>query len=232
MTTQWDQKSPWSDPRVRKAASLAIDRKMLADVHLPGCSPIGSLALQGDPMGADIPADPYDPDGAKKLLAEAGYPKGFHGGMFYPYNGPLWKYGEQVANYWKTIGITVETVLFERPAWLANRAGGKMKGGLFIDLVVAPTIGGTMSYVFGPTAYGQYTDVQALWEQYTKAVDPKSRKDLINRLQWLIHDKTMVIPLTGTNSPAALSPKVKGNPYKIQPLIWFIAPLEDVEIAR
>ncbi len=232
MTAQWDLKSPWSDPRVRKAASLAIDRKTLADVQMPGCGPIGSLRLEGDPMAENIPADPYDLEKAKKLLAEAGYPKGFHGGKFYPYNGPLWKYGEQVANYWKAIGITVDTVLFERPAWLANRSGGKMKGGLFIDLTVAPTIGGTMSHLFGPTAYGQYPDVQALWDQYTKAVDPKSRKDLINKLQMLINEKTMFIPLTSTNSPTAFSMKVKGDPFKIQPLIWFIAPLEDVELAK
>ena len=80
MAAQWDPKSPWSDPRVRKAASLAIDRKTLGDMTMPGCNPIGSLSFAGDPMEANIPADPYDPEGAKKLLAEAGYPKGFHGG--------------------------------------------------------------------------------------------------------------------------------------------------------
>jgi peptide/nickel transport system substrate-binding protein len=231
MTAQWDPKSPWADLRVRKAASLAIDRKTLADVQFPGCGPIGSVHLEGDPVAENIPADPYDPEKAKNLLAEAGYPKGFHGGKFYPYNGPLWKYGEQVANYLKAVGISVDTVLLERPAWMANRSSGKMKGALFIDLVVTPTIGGTLSYFFGPTAYGQYQDVQALWDEYTKAVGPKNRKDLINRIQWLIHDKMQLIPLTNTNSPAAFSMKVKGNPYKIQPLIWFIAPLEDMELA-
>jgi peptide/nickel transport system substrate-binding protein len=232
MTAQWDPKSPWSDPRVRKAASLAVDRKTLADVQLPGCGPIGSLALQGDPMGADIPADPYDPEKAKKLLAEAGYPKGFQGGKFYPYNGPLWKYGEQVANYWKAVGISVDTVLLERPAWLANRSGGKMKGGLFIDVVAAPTIGGTFNLLFGPTAYGSYPDVQALWDQYTKGVDLKTRKELITRLQGLIYDKTMFIPLTNVNSPSAFSMKVKGNPYNVQPLMPLVIPVEDIELTR
>ena len=65
LTSQWDPRSPWSDPRVRKAASLAIDRKTLADVHMPGCGPVGSLGLEGDPMALDFPPDPYNPEGAK-----------------------------------------------------------------------------------------------------------------------------------------------------------------------
>jgi len=42
----------------------------------------------------------------------------------------------------------------------------------------------------------------------------------------------MFIPLTDTNSPAALGPRVKGNPYKVQPLIWFTAPFEDMELTN
>ncbi len=230
ITSQWDPKSPWSDPRVRKAASLAIDRKTLADIHMPGCDPIGDLGLEGDPSAVHFPPDPYDPEKAKKLLAEAGYAKGFHGGKYYPYEGGYWPYGEQIANYWKAIGITVDTILLDRPAWLANREGGKMKGGLFIDLGTAPTIGGRLSYLFGSTSYGNYPDLQALWDQYQRESSPKGRKDLIANIQKLIQEKAMFIPLTSTNSPAAFGPRVKGNPYKIQPLIWFTAPFEDIEL--
>ncbi len=230
--SQWDPKSPWSDPKVRKAASLAIDRKTLADVHMPGCGPIGSLGLEGDPMAVDFPPDPYDPEGAKKLLAEAGHPKGFHGGKFYPYEGGYWPYGEQIANYWKAIGITVDTVLLDRPAWFANRQGGKMKGGIFIDNSQAPTIGGRLLYLFGSTSYGNYPDIQALWEQYQHGVTPKARKESIERIQKLIYEKTMFIPLTSTNSPAAFGSRVKGNPYRIQPLMWFTAPFEDMELTQ
>jgi hypothetical protein len=49
-------------------------------------------------------------------------------------------------------------------------------------------------------------------------------------VQKLIHDRSMFICLTSTNSPAAFGPRVKGNPYKIQPIVWFTAPFEDMEL--
>ncbi len=230
--TQWDPKSPWADARVRKAASLAIDRKSLADIFMPGCKGVGTLAMEGDPMGVYFPADPYDPEQAKKLLAEAGYPKGLHGGKFYPYQGGYWPYGEQIMTYWKAVGINVDTILLDRPAWFANRQGGKMKGSLFIDPAPLATIGARLGYLFGPTSYGNYPDLKALWDQYQPEVNPKVRKDLMERIQKMIYERTMFIPLTDTNSPAAIGPRVKGNPYRIQPLIWVTAPFEDIELVN
>ncbi len=231
-TNQWDSKSPCSNPKVRKAMSLAIDRQTLADIHMPGCDPIGAIGLEGDPYLADFPPDPYDPAQAKKLLAEAGYAKGFHAGTYYPYQGGYWPYGEQIANYWKAIGITVDSKLLDRPAWLANREGKKMKDAIFIDPSTAPTMGGRLAYLFGSSSYGNYPDIQEAWDKYREAVNPKERMDLIRQVQKMIYDRTMLIPLTSTNSPAAFGPRVKGNPYKIQPLIWFTAPLEDIELVK
>jgi len=233
IASQWDPKSPWSDPRVRKAASLAIDRQTLADIHMPGCGPIGSLGLEGDPLALQFPADPYDPEGARRLLAEAGYPHGFQGGKYYPRGGNYpYMFGEQVVTYWKAVGIAVETVLLEKASWNAIRDGGKMKGGIIIDMAIAPTIGGTLSYLFGSTSYGNYPDIQALWNQYNREVTPKVRKDLMRRIQEMIRERTMFIPLTATNSPAAIGPRVKGNPYKIQPLVWLSVPFEDIELEK
>jgi peptide/nickel transport system substrate-binding protein len=232
MASQWDPKSPWSDPRVRKAASLAIDRQILADVHMPGCGPVGSVRLTGEPEGVNFPPDPYDPERARKLLAEAGYPKGFHGGTFYPWNGPYWAFCEQIVNYWKAIGITVDSVLLDRAAFLSKRRGGQMKGTTFIEVIGQPTIATRLEYLFGGGSYGNYPDLLELWEQYNKAFDPKIRKDVIGQIQRLMYDRTMIINLTTFNSPAGFGPKIKGNPFNIQrpyPL-WFMAPFEDIEL--
>ncbi len=235
IASQWDPKSPWSDARVRKAASMAIDRKSIADVFMPGCGPVGALGLDGDPLAISNPPPPYDPEGAKKLLADAGYPKGFRGGTYYPYDSSYGPYGEMVATYWKAVGITVDTVLLDRSNWMAQRRGGKMKGALFIDDVASPTITGVLDNLFGESSYGNYPDIQSLWTQFKKEFDAKKRKDLMERIQKLIYERTMFIPLTATNSPTAVSAKVKGNPYKIQPPnkvmpIWFAAPFEDIEL--
>jgi peptide/nickel transport system substrate-binding protein len=227
---QWDPKSPWADPRVRKAASLAIDRQTLADVFMPGCGPVGAIGLENDPMALQFPADPYDPAKAKKLLAEAGYPNGFHGGKFYPYESGYWPYGEQIANYLKAVGIDLDIELLDKPALLANREAGKMKTSLFVDNPTAPTIGGRLSTLFGKGSYGRYPDIEAVWTQYRQAVGLAERKELIGRVQKMIYERTMWIPLTSTNNPTAFGPRVKGNPYKISAPIWFTAPFEDVEL--
>ncbi len=229
---QWDPKSPWSDARVRKAASLAVDRQALVDIHMPGSHPLGSLGFENDPFVVPFPPDPYDPAAAKKLLAEAGYSKGVQVGKFYPADGGYIPYGEQVATYWKAVGISSEVVVMDRAAWQANREGGKMKDGAFIDPTQAPTIGGRLNYLFTAGNYGNYPDIQTLWDQFRKEVSFQKRKELVGRVQRLIHERTLLIPLTSNNSPAAVGPKVKGNPYRAQPLIWFTAPLEDIELNK
>jgi peptide/nickel transport system substrate-binding protein len=233
MTSQRDPKSPWSDPRVRLAASLAIDRKTLAEVLHPGTDPIGTISLPGDPNAIEFPPDPYDPERAKKLLAEAGYPNGFNGGKFYPYDGPYRATGEQVTNYWKAIGISMDTILLERPAWMAMRNAGKFEGSTFIDTTAGSiSIARRLEYLFKACrSCGQDPEVQSLWLQYRKELNLQARNDLIKKLQKVIHEKRMFIPIVQLCSPTAFGPRVKGNPYKIQPILWFPAPFEDIELA-
>jgi len=113
------------------------------------------------------------------------------------------------------------------------RESGKLKGGIFPEALSGATIASRLAYLFSPqNSYGHYPDIQALWEQFLNEYKPDVRKNLIERIQRLMHEKTMMIHLTEINSPAAVGPRVKGNPYRIQPLIWFTAPLEDIELLK
>lgn len=232
MANQWDPKSPWSDIRVRKAASLAIDRQALVDVHSPGAIPLGTIGSDEDPFVVNIPADPYDPEKARRLLAEAGYPNGFQGGTFYPYDSLILQYCEQVVTYWKAIGITVDSQIMDRAALLAYHRAGKMKGSTFVQPSSPPTVGMRLSYLFQDTSYGNYPDILALWDQYNKAVDPKIRKDLIGRIQRLVYEKVMYLPLSSTGSLNAVGPRVKGNPWESERVLGFPCAYEDLELEK
>jgi peptide/nickel transport system substrate-binding protein len=233
LAAQFDPKSPWADARVRKAASLAIDRKTLADVNQPGGGPVGTIGLPGDPETVLFAPDPYDPAQAKKLLAEAGYAGGFPGGKYYRYSGAHGQTAEQVANYWKAIGITVDTILLDSPSFISHARTGKMKGANFMEAISAPTIGARLSYMFGPQSYfGDYPETKALWAQYNQAVDPKVRKELIGQIQKIMYDQRMVLPLIMATVPTAVNSRVKGNPFKmIKPFpFWFPCPMEELEL--
>jgi oligopeptide transport system substrate-binding protein len=69
---------PFDDRRVRRAFALATDRESLADVALRGYAfpATGGLVPPGMPGHSPGIGLPYDPEGARRLLAEAGYPGG------------------------------------------------------------------------------------------------------------------------------------------------------------
>jgi peptide/nickel transport system substrate-binding protein len=71
--------NPFKDVRVRRALNMAVDREAIKRVTMRGLSiPAGIMVapgVHGYSKALDI-VPKYDPAGAKKLLAEAGYPNG------------------------------------------------------------------------------------------------------------------------------------------------------------
>src|SRR5438309_5748262 len=78
---QWDAKSPWHNPKVRQAASVAFDRNAINQAETLGFSRITySIIPDIFEFFWKPPTIAYDPARAKRLLAEAGYPGGFDAG--------------------------------------------------------------------------------------------------------------------------------------------------------
>ena len=107
-------KNPLKDPRVRKAISKAINRPAMVEKVMEGeAVPSGQLVpefLFGATKNLKVEA--YDPEGAKKLLAEAGYPDGFGLTIHAPNNRYVndAKIAQAVAQMLSRIGIDTKVV--------------------------------------------------------------------------------------------------------------------------
>ena len=97
----------WADPNVWKALSIAIDRDAYVNAVHPGEIPTAN-ALPTDSPGflPELDEDyAYDPDAAKELLADAGYPNGFS--FDFTINQGSQRDLEALQPYWAAIGVTV-----------------------------------------------------------------------------------------------------------------------------
>lgn len=123
-----DEPSPFHDIRVRKALSLAIDRETICKKVLFGAAEPYGEALAPITWGYDptIKSDPYDPEQARKLLAEAGYANGFKTTISTTSTNRYWLEG--VAGNLAEVGIKTEMKVFEGGAYQDLQRSRKLRG--------------------------------------------------------------------------------------------------------
>ena len=108
---------------VRRALSMALNRDLINKSILVGLGkPIYTHTgyEQSTPHWQDRWFVDYDPEGAKALLAEAGYPDGFEMGFWVPSDSPFVnpEVGVAIAGQWRDVGIDVQ---IENTAYSARR---------------------------------------------------------------------------------------------------------------
>ncbi len=121
-TSTWDgiamnaTQKPFDDVRVRKAVSLAIDKKALVDLSLFGHgTPTHTMIPPSSPYFNDKIAIKTDIAAAKRLLADAGFPNGFETILYVPSGRPTReRVGVGAAEMLKAIGVKVE---IQRVPW-------------------------------------------------------------------------------------------------------------------
>jgi peptide/nickel transport system substrate-binding protein len=118
---------PWSNPLVREAVSLAVDRETLIDSIWGGGVPGSPVTpILGD-WALDVEErrelQPYDPDRAMELLAEAGYPDGFDTKLMVTtgYGSPTVRAGQWVAEDLTAVGIRAEIEQVEYATYFGAR---------------------------------------------------------------------------------------------------------------
>jgi len=229
----WDPKSPWHDQRVRKAASLAIDRKALSDVDTLGASkPNGNIVLRNMDFALPIDADPYDPVQAKKLLAEAGYPNGFDAGELYPIP-PYFSTGEALIGFLGAVGIKLRLRTMERAAFYSALGTKKLKGVCFCSTAILGNASTRISEIVpssGSYAYGGWPDIDELYKKQLGETDPKKREAMLHEIQKTLHERTRFAPIWDYFWPSGTGPRVEEvSLMKIDPFPWS-APLEDIRL--
>jgi peptide/nickel transport system substrate-binding protein len=230
---QWDTNSPWHDRRVRLAATHAVDRQAINQADSLGFSKItGSIIPTSFDYYWQPPAYPFDAAKARQLLAEAGYPKGFDA-------GDLWcdvattGTAEAVLNYLQAVGIKVRLRPLERAGFLSAYREKKLK-----NLVYGLSgIGGnaaTRLEAFtassGIFAYGGYPDIDGVFREQAGETDPKKREALLHRIQQLVHEKVVYLPIWQLAMLQAYGPRVAESGFGLIADYPWAAPYEEVKL--
>ena len=126
---------PFDNLQVRKAVQMAIDRQVILDTLYGGRGQLENGIFPHGLIGfnPDMPEIKYDPEGAKALLAEAGYPDGFTMEIAADMSASdtmtmaLEIIKEQLAQ----VGINAEIKNYDESTWLETRKSGEL--GSFIS---------------------------------------------------------------------------------------------------
>jgi peptide/nickel transport system substrate-binding protein len=154
-------KPPFSDVRVRRALSMAINREVVAEVINRGDAALYGpfpWVMAGYTRRSDYtienlgPNYQYNPKKARELLAEAGYPNGFDMTIEWAeWRGYVWgEFVQLLTRFFGDIGVRVKGKQMDGSAWWTLRLGGQP----FIDALVGwspPGSGpGFMDWVYLP----------------------------------------------------------------------------------
>jgi peptide/nickel transport system substrate-binding protein len=125
---QWDDKSPWHDERVRRAASLALDRKSINEALTLGFSEVtgNSIVPKASISTGSRRHRNSIPTRRRRLLAEAGLRGGFDAGN-YNCDASYSNIGETVVDNLLAVGIRCKLRPIERAAFIKEFSEKKYK---------------------------------------------------------------------------------------------------------
>lgn len=221
---------PLDDVRVRRALNMAIDKQKICELVLrAGEHPATSLVPPLLPGYTPPTGAPFDPEAAKKLLADAGYPSGK--GMrkieiLHNTHETHQVVAEVVQADWKRfLGIDVELRPLEWGTYLdaqqklqydvsrAGWTGDYLDPNTFIDMFVT---GGENNQTGWSNP--QY---DALVESAKSELDPTKRLAMLHEAEAILLEEQPILPIAVYTSKELTKPYVSGhflNVLKVHPL--------------
>lgn len=177
---------PFDNVKVRAAVAHAIDRQAIVDGAMFGYgTPIGTHFAPHNPAYVDHTGmSNYDPERAKALLAEAGFPDGFETTLHLPPPSYARRGGEIIAAQLAAVGIKAEISNVEWAQWLETVFKGKNFGLTIVSHTEPMDIG----IYANPDYYFQYDNpaFQELMTKLNSTTDPDMRTAMLGEAQNII----------------------------------------------
>jgi len=215
---------------VRQALNYAVNKDAIVNDVLKGTGSASKGPVLPGTWGADgaLKPYPYDPDRARKLLAEAGYPNGFTTTLWVPESGsgmqaPVAMSTVMQSNL-KAVGVNVSLQTMEWGAYLAKLrtkeqelfALSWMAGTEDPDMVMYPLLHSSQWTPVGPNrALYKNARFDALLQQARLTTDQAKRAQLYKEAQRILIDDAPWVFVDHEIQIAALTKRVQG--FKLHP---------------
>ena len=198
-------KTPLMNQKVREAIAYAINVDEMLSKILSGYAERTATGVNPLHFGFDgsIKPYPYDPERAKKLLAEAGYPNGFEITLN-TYSGTITsmdQMADAVTGYLAKVGIKLKRRHIEDVGmWTSSSKEGKLEGIQYYSwgsnsIFDADAILYALTYSKEPLSYTKDTALDQFLDEGRTQIDPKKRQEAYAKAQKLLHEKFYWIPI-------------------------------------
>ena len=209
--------NPLTNPKVREAIMLAIDRPTMAKQLMQGGSRPLDAPCFPTQFGCDQAAAthyPYDPAKARKLLAEAGFGDGFQTTLT-TYLLPSWAGALQ--GYLKAVGIDAHVDQLQVGADIQKVEAGKtpLNAGSWGSYSIND-VSAILPYFFtgGPDDYARDPEVEKLVLQGGSVTDPDQRRRAYSQAIALISQRALFVPLFTYVKTYGFSKQLNFKPYQ------------------
>ena len=205
-----------TDQRVRKALMMAINRDELIKHIIPGhgtAVKLNSICFDWTvdcAMSTTPPA--YDPEGAKKLLAEAGYPNGFD--LEFNVHEPIREIGEAIAGELRKVGIRASVAALPLAVYVKKRGEGEFTAfNGFYPTGAQPDAGNLYDFFFGADRdYYQDETIHALAKKAQVEYDKDKRTALYKQMVDRVNTMNYILPVASLPTAYAMTKEVKIMP--------------------
>jgi peptide/nickel transport system substrate-binding protein len=200
------QLEPFNNVKVRQALAMAINRDDILLGAADGSGVPLTIILPpqttGNPGQENINTFEYDIEGAKALLAEAGYPDGFST-VISVRDDITKKIGSILQSEWKKLGVEAELNVLERAALITDQRAGLLECYFMGNVSMTTDASLLLSIMHSSTiptlnnTFYRSDEYDALYTEQTLERDPEKRKEIITEMLNLAAEEVPMVPVYG-----------------------------------